>query len=63
MGGDFVSEIQLVRACLSVLFMLLCFLCNQVFNKFKSLRSLEDIRKDILALEKETEGLLSEALK
>lgn len=33
------------------------------FYKYTPLRSLEDIRKDILALEKETEGLLSEVLK
>lgn len=33
------------------------------FYKYKPLRSLEDIRKDILALEKETEGLLMEALR
>jgi len=33
------------------------------FYKYKPLRSLEEIRKDILALEKETEGLLTEALK
>ncbi|MBU1044084.1 MAG: type I restriction-modification system subunit M [Candidatus Omnitrophica bacterium] len=32
------------------------------FYKYKPLRSLEDIRKDILALEKETEGLMSEVL-
>ena len=32
------------------------------FYKYKPLRSLEDIRKDILALEKETEGLLGEVL-
>ncbi|MFH0947962.1 MAG: class I SAM-dependent DNA methyltransferase [Elusimicrobiota bacterium] len=33
------------------------------FYKYVSLRKLEDIRKDILKLEKETEGLLSEILK
>lgn len=33
------------------------------FYKYKPLRSLEDIRKDLLALEKETEGLLQEVLK
>ncbi len=32
------------------------------FYKYKSLRSLEGIRKDILSLEKETEGLLGEVL-
>jgi type I restriction enzyme M protein len=32
------------------------------FYKYKPLRSLEEIRKDILALEKETEGLLGEIL-
>lgn len=32
------------------------------FYKYKPLRSLEDIRKDILALEKETEGLMDEVL-
>ena len=32
------------------------------FYKYTSLRSLEDIRKEILALEKETEGLLGEVL-
>lgn len=32
------------------------------FYKYKPLRSLEDIRKDILSLEKETEGLLEEVL-
>jgi type I restriction enzyme M protein len=32
------------------------------FYKYKPLRSLDDIRKDILALEKETEGLLEEVL-
>jgi len=32
------------------------------FYKYKPLRSLEDIRKDILALEKETEGLMGEVL-
>lgn len=32
------------------------------FYKYKPLRSLEDIRKDLLALEKETEGLLREVL-
>ncbi len=32
------------------------------FYKYKPLRSLEEIRKDILALEKETEGLLEEVL-
>lgn len=32
------------------------------FYKYKPLRSLEEIRKDILALEKETEGLLTEVL-
>lgn len=32
------------------------------FYKYKPLRSLEEIRKDILALEKETEGLMSEVL-
>ena len=33
------------------------------FYKYKPLRSLYDIRKDLLALEKETEGLLMEILK
>ncbi len=33
------------------------------FYKYKPLRNLEEIRKDILALEKETEGLLQESLK
>ncbi|MBU1152783.1 type I restriction-modification system subunit M [bacterium] len=33
------------------------------FYKYKPLRSLEEIRKDILVLEKETEGLLLEVLK
>jgi len=33
------------------------------FYKYKPLRSIEEIRKDILALEKETEGLLQEILK
>jgi type I restriction enzyme M protein len=33
------------------------------FYKYTPLRSLEDIRRDIIALEKETEGLLSEVLK
>ena len=32
------------------------------FYKYKPLRSLDEIRKDILALEKETEGLLEEVL-
>lgn len=32
------------------------------FYKYKPLRTLEEIRKDILALEKETEGLMSEVL-
>ncbi|MBU2540916.1 MAG: type I restriction-modification system subunit M [Candidatus Omnitrophica bacterium] len=32
------------------------------FYKYKPLRSLEDIRKDILALEKETEGLMDQVL-
>ncbi len=32
------------------------------FYKYKPLRSLEEIRKDILALEKETEGLMGEVL-
>lgn len=32
------------------------------FYKYKQLRSLEEIRKDILALEKEAEGILTEAL-
>lgn len=32
------------------------------FYKYTPLRSLEDIRKDILALEKETEGLMNEVL-
>jgi type I restriction enzyme M protein len=32
------------------------------FYKYKPLRSLEDIRKDILAIEKETEGLMGEVL-
>ena len=32
------------------------------FYKYKPLRSLEEIRKDILSLEKETEGLLEEVL-
>jgi type I restriction enzyme M protein len=33
---------------------------NRYFYKPQPLRSLEEIRADILALEKETEGLLSE---
>ncbi len=33
------------------------------FYKYKPQRSLDEIRKDILALEKETEGLLMEALR
>ncbi|MFH1453455.1 MAG: class I SAM-dependent DNA methyltransferase [Armatimonadota bacterium] len=33
------------------------------FYKYKPLRTLKEIRKDILALEKETEGLLTEVLK
>lgn len=32
------------------------------FYKYKPLRSLKEIRKDILALEKETEGLLKEVI-
>ena len=32
------------------------------FYKYKPLRSLEEIRKDILVLEKETEGLMDEVL-
>ncbi|PIW68570.1 MAG: restriction endonuclease subunit M, partial [Candidatus Omnitrophica bacterium CG12_big_fil_rev_8_21_14_0_65_42_8] len=32
------------------------------FYKFKPLRSLEEIRKDILVLERETEGLMGEVL-
>jgi len=36
---------------------------TKYFYKYKPLRSLEEIRKDILALEKETEGLLQEVLK
>jgi type I restriction enzyme M protein len=32
------------------------------FYKYTPLRSLEEIRQDILALEKETEGLLGEVL-
>jgi len=32
------------------------------FNKYKPLRPLDEIRKDILALEKETEGLMDEVL-
>lgn len=35
---------------------------NKYFYKYQTLRSLEDIKKDILALEKETEGLLNEVL-
>lgn len=35
---------------------------NKYFYKYQKLRSLEDIKKDILALEKETEGLLNEVL-
>ncbi len=35
---------------------------NKEFYKYKPLRSLEDIRRDILALEKETEGLMGEVL-
>ena len=35
---------------------------NKHFYKYQPLRSLGDIKKDILALEKETEGLLSEIL-
>jgi len=35
---------------------------NKYFYKYQPLRSLGDIKKDILALEKETEGLLSEIL-
>jgi type I restriction enzyme M protein len=36
---------------------------TKYFYKFKPLRSLEEIRKDILNLEKETEGLIEEAIK
>lgn len=36
---------------------------TKYFYRFKSLRSLDDIRKDILALEEETEGLINEVLK
>ena len=32
------------------------------FYKYKPLRGLEEIKKDILALEKETEGLMDEVL-
>jgi type I restriction enzyme M protein len=32
------------------------------FYRYKPLRSLDEIRNDILALEKETEGLLGEVL-
>jgi type I restriction enzyme M protein len=35
---------------------------NRHFYKPQPLRSLEDIRADILALEKETEGLLDEII-
>lgn len=35
---------------------------NKYFYKYQPLRSLGDIKKDILALEKETEGLLNEVL-
>ena len=35
---------------------------TKYFYKYKPLRSLEDIRKDILALEKETDGMLGEVL-
>ena len=36
--------------------------CTKEFYKYKPLRALEEIRKDILALEKETEGLMGEVL-
>lgn len=36
---------------------------TKYFYQYKPLRSLEEIRKDILALEKETEGLINEVLK
>ena len=36
---------------------------TRYFYEYKSLRSLDEIRKDILNLEKETEGLLEEVLK
>ena len=36
---------------------------TKYFYEFKPLRSLEDIRKDILKLEKETEGLIEEVIK
>jgi len=35
---------------------------NRYFYKPQPLRSLEEIRKDIVALEKETEGLLNEII-
>ncbi len=35
---------------------------NRYFYKPQPLRSLEDIRKDILAIEKETDGLLAEII-
>lgn len=36
---------------------------TKYFYQYKPLRSLEEIRKDILALEKQTEGMLKEAIK
>lgn len=36
---------------------------NKEFYKYKPLRSLEEIRQDILTLEKETEGLMNEVLR
>ena len=36
---------------------------TKYFYQYKSLRSLEEIRKDILALEAETDGMISEVLK
>lgn len=36
---------------------------TKYFYKYKPLRSLEDIRKDILALEKETDGMIKEVIK
>ena len=36
---------------------------NRYFYKPKPLRSLEEVRADILALERETDGLLGEMLK
>ena len=36
---------------------------TKYFYKFKPLRSLEEIRNDILKLEKESEGLLTEIIK